>query len=268
MTTRMLQDLGLHVGRRLDPNWEPQLFRRLNDWLLGQASATWDRPEPFDDLLAVPELRAAAAEYVRGVVLGPRGAAFFGRRSLLTPGRVAPWIGAWGWKDPRTTITLPIWLDVFPEARVLHIVRHGVDVAQSLRTRARASIARRRRRYRNHRVWATVRLRRGGFCESVRCLSVEGGFAIWDRYYQAGRRMVDELGPRALETQYEDVLERPAEQLRRLAEFSGLEASDEEIERVAATVRASRALAYRADPELRAFAERVAEPLARAGYDR
>jgi hypothetical protein len=39
---------------------------------------------------------------------------------------------AWGWKDPRNSITLPVWLKLFPDARVIHIVRNGVDVAESL----------------------------------------------------------------------------------------------------------------------------------------
>src|SRR5699024_2516440 len=40
---------------------------------------------------------------------------------------------AWGWKDPRNVYTLPIWLRLFPKAKVIFIKRHGVDVAASLR---------------------------------------------------------------------------------------------------------------------------------------
>ena len=42
----------------------------------------------------------------------------------------------WGWKDPRTTITFPIWLQVFPKAKILHILRNGVDVAISIYRRS------------------------------------------------------------------------------------------------------------------------------------
>ncbi len=31
---------------------------------------------------------------------------------------------AWGWKDPRNTFTLPMWLSIFPKARVLHVLRN------------------------------------------------------------------------------------------------------------------------------------------------
>lgn len=36
----------------------------------------------------------------------------------------------------------PLWLDLFPDARVLHIYRYWVDVAQSLRARGRREMQR------------------------------------------------------------------------------------------------------------------------------
>src|SRR5213078_1316124 len=41
----------------------------------------------------------------------------------------------WGWKDPRTVFTLPLWLQLFPKAKIINIVRNGVDVASSLSVR-------------------------------------------------------------------------------------------------------------------------------------
>jgi len=38
----------------------------------------------------------------------------------------------WGFKDPRTCVVLPLYLEVFPKAQLLHIVRDGDDVAGSL----------------------------------------------------------------------------------------------------------------------------------------
>lgn len=40
--------------------------------------------------------------------------------------------GMWGFKDPRTCVTLPLYLEIFPRARLLHIVRQEADVAESL----------------------------------------------------------------------------------------------------------------------------------------
>lgn len=39
--------------------------------------------------------------------------------------------GPWGFKDPRSTFTVAILLELFPRAKVLHVVRDGLDVAES-----------------------------------------------------------------------------------------------------------------------------------------
>jgi hypothetical protein len=44
----------------------------------------------------------------------------------------------WGIKDPRLCILLPLYLAIFPEARVIHIRRNPDDVAASLHERERA----------------------------------------------------------------------------------------------------------------------------------
>jgi len=41
----------------------------------------------------------------------------------------------WGWKDPRNTFTIDIWIEVFPNAKLIHIYRNPIDVAESLRKR-------------------------------------------------------------------------------------------------------------------------------------
>ena len=38
----------------------------------------------------------------------------------------------WGFKDPRTCVVLPLYLKLYPNARLLHIVRDEEDVASSL----------------------------------------------------------------------------------------------------------------------------------------
>jgi len=42
---------------------------------------------------------------------------------------------AWGWKEPRTTLFAPAWLEIFPNARILHIIRDADAAASSIRER-------------------------------------------------------------------------------------------------------------------------------------
>ena len=39
--------------------------------------------------------------------------------------------GKWGFKDPRSTFTSRIFLKQYPSARLLHVIRNGMDVADS-----------------------------------------------------------------------------------------------------------------------------------------
>ena len=49
------------------------------------------------------------------------------RKVLSTNG--VPFSSLWGWKLPETTLVLPLMLDAFPNAKVLHIVRHPISGA-------------------------------------------------------------------------------------------------------------------------------------------
>lgn len=85
----------------------------------------------------------------------------------------------WGWKDPRNTITLPIWLELFPNAKILHIRRHGVDVAQSLRKRELILLHIRKKRSLLKDMLYFVPFTRTGIDNSPRCVELQGGFDLW-----------------------------------------------------------------------------------------
>jgi hypothetical protein len=53
-----------------------------------------------------------------------------------------PTDSAWGFKEPRTLLTLNGWLDALPKARLVGTFRHPMAVAQSLNTRNGMSIER------------------------------------------------------------------------------------------------------------------------------
>jgi O-antigen biosynthesis protein len=42
------------------------------------------------------------------------------------------WHPVWGWKDPRTSLFLPFWDELLPEARFLFVFRHPIEVLLSL----------------------------------------------------------------------------------------------------------------------------------------
>jgi hypothetical protein len=266
LLARMLGDLGLFIGARRDENDEAFFFQELNEWALRSAGGSWERPHAIHTLLANAELRRLTVEYLDGMLRSPRAASYLGVTRALrhrTP-RALP--GAWGFKDPRATFTLPLWLDLFPNAPVIHVRRHGVDVAASLRVRQERALAGARAVHERRRALYWLRPKRGGFAHTVRALSLEGGFGLWEEYTAEADAHLARLGDQALDLVYEELLADPVPHLARAAAHAGLAPTDADLARATADVRPTRAQAWASDPELVAFAATVADRLGARGY--
>lgn len=267
MVTRMLEELGLFVGERKMADHEPYFFLGLNDWIIRQCGGAWDHPEPIHDLLESSPVRALVVDYLYQMMLTPRVASYLGWKNFLryrTPFRLDV---PWGWKDPRNTFTLPLWLELFPDAKVVHVYRNGVDVVGSLKAREEKSVARAQALHeRRNTLLYSLRPKRGGFVGSLRCGSLEGGFTLWESYLDEAKKHVADCGQRAFEIKYEDLLSEPFEVLSSLVDFCELSANGTHIAAVSKQANRDRALAYKEDRELRSFAAKAAERLAARGY--
>lgn len=265
LLARKLEECGLFLGWRQQPEHaEAFFFQGLNDWIFRQAGGTWDAPAPLSLLDADPRLRPLVIDYLRLSVSSPRTLPFLGparyarHRSLL---RLAE---PWGWKDPRTTLTVPIWAEVFPGLRLIHVVRHGVDVASSLTVRYGKMVSIADERYRKLRWTYRFRPRASTFAENPRVSDLDHAFHLWELYSRAGSEQVAAFGDRAVELRYEDLLRDPVPHLRQLAAFSGLDPA--QAEAVAAGFDSDRGEAFRRSSELSAYAERMSDRLATHGY--
>jgi len=271
MLTRMLDHLGLFVGKKLTGNHEALFFREINDWLLTQCSGGLEDPGTIKYLLRDKEARDLFGEFIRFTMKTPHVISYLGFGKYLscrTPERLDV---PWGWKDPRNTFTLPIWLDMFPDAKVIHIYRHPLDIVNSLMTRRKRGLSRLKERHSMFRpiYWYYLMhkfiLKNRVFVD-LRGGSLDEGFTLWEEYVAEARSHVDRLGDRAVEIKYEDFLERPGHVLKSLSEFCELNAADDEIEKVAEQANRSRAYAYLNDPELKAFSIEIADRLDAYGY--
>jgi hypothetical protein len=263
---RAIEQLGVFMGWRKHYGDEAAFFTRVNEWLLRQAGASWDHPEPFRRLVEHAELRALAVEHVRILLGSPRVIGYLGLGRYLRwriPERLAH---AWGWKDPRNTFTLPLWLDCFPDARVIHVHRHGVDVAQSLQARHERMLAAARARQRRLGRLRWLKPKRGGFTDSVRCASLTEAFVLWEQYVSEARRHVRLLSDRAIEVGYERLVDDPRTSLVELARWIGVTPRPTALDAAVKLLSQDRAYAYRHHADLCVFAERVHAPLKALGY--
>ncbi|MGH2615080.1 MAG: sulfotransferase [Thermomicrobiales bacterium] len=180
MVAKVLQEAGLHLGSEADLMppaaenpagfFEHLDFVRLNDEVLNAAGAGWDCPPP------------------PGVDWGAGLFTPFRERARLLAEPLAP-TGAWGWKDPRTSLTLPFWRSALGPLRTIVVVRNPLEVVTSLH-------------------------RRNGF-------SIALGLTLWQIYSE---RMLAETSPDGrLVTHYDAYFFDPEKEIARLLTFLNLE---------------------------------------------
>jgi hypothetical protein len=219
---------------------EAEAFFGLNEQLLERAGATWARPEPLLALRGDPGFAAGAARFLQGATFGRIARNYL--RGMPVDAE------AWGWKDPRNTITLPLWLRLFPEARVLHVRRDPEAAARSLHRRAQLwkdlpappapASHRLARALLSPR--AVVRAIRRRFvpapaAASNPCLDYEFCLHL-ARLYDAEAAACSTASRNSLDIEYAEVLADPAGTARRLAEQAGVNPAPDGTARAIALV--------------------------------
>ena len=267
LVAELLERLGLFIGKHQEENNEAVFFAGLNDWLLRQAGAAWDNPQPVQYLIESPHAKELAVNYLCTLMRLPLAPSYLGITGILKYRSIFNLSIPWGWKDPRNTFTLPLWLELFPQARVICLKRHGIDVAMSLKMRCEKNSM---RAYGNHHsalcmphLW---RQSKRLFSESARCESVEGGLSLWDEYNTMAAEHVGNLGDRALLVSYEDMLLNPATIIRDIAGFCGLQSTDRALNQAASLVKPGRAFAHKKDNVSGELQSLHSETLKKFGY--
>ena len=270
MLIEMLEVLGMFAGKRQDAYGEALFFLRFNQWLMLRSGASWDHPEPMCELFTsehAADARAVAQACAEVRISSPHTLSYLGLARFLRERRLDRLTFSWGWKDPRNTFTLPLWRECFPDSKIVHVMRHGVDVADSLTRRHAASVVGGRDSFNVRRGRYLLTPYRARFFDTVTCSSLAGSFRVWERYVSEARRQVRMAGSHAIELRFEDMLADPLSALGKLTEFCGLDASAGRLHTAASHARGDRAYAFRVRPDLQEFAEDVADRLAVYQYD-
>lgn len=216
LIAQLLQDMGVFMGRRLDANYESIFFLRLNTWMLKQAGTNWEHPEPYDRLLSSSPARSMVLHYLRAYTDRPWTLEYLGLAGLSqNRGSLSRISGLWGWKDPRTTLTLPMWLDLFPMARIIYVERSGLAVALSLRRRQEMQFAMERQ----PNLYSSLRRGRPIFPAGLRFQSIESGLRLWADYCERADAHLEEVEGAVLRLRYEDMIRDPIAAVSALRDF-------------------------------------------------
>ena len=192
LVAKVLEKGGIFMGVIKDHNYEAMHFLSLNQQTLWAASASWLEPTVPEELYwkTIPA-KALFNEHFK----------INGKIQKLKYILSSP---TWGWKDPRNTFTLNMWLSLFPNAKVIHVTRDCEEVARSLAKR-------------NH-----VK----GEVNDPRLDDLEFNRALWKKYVDQGRSYANELGSRYFEIDYKDITSLDSFAIAKLEKFTGTKLID------------------------------------------
>jgi hypothetical protein len=225
LMTEILGRFGIFMGYKVSGHNEALFFLRANQYLMNLGHARWDNPTPVNNLVRVLDQNQNLCDefltFFREKLLSQIYGEYWGSPNERPE---------WGWKDPRNSFTLPIWRHVYPEMKVIHIYRNGVDVAASLQLREQS----RGNKFSNHTF-------------SCRCMNLDSSFSLWSEYTSQCRQVMKTVPAESgLTIQYENLLQNPAEEFLRLESFLKIPTDKikEIIEALAKTVNTDNAFKF------------------------
>ncbi len=247
MLSKLLEQLGIFMGWRKEENNEALFFLKFNDWILEQVNATWDNPynyrfvdESFKDLIA-----SLAEKYIKSI----RRIEYLGFKKALKYKSLKELDFAWGWKDPRNTFTVDIWLRIFPKAKLIHIYRNPIDVAESLRKRTF--------KYRENFRWNFENrlkffLLKGsiGYGNSVRVMNIYEGIQLWNEYVSRVFELEKCYELNILHIKYENFLENPLPDIKKILFMANLNYDINRVSDVIKNIDVKRKYAFLLNKEL------------------
>jgi hypothetical protein len=224
MVAELLDRLGLFLGRELESNHEALYFLELDDALFRRSNAAWDNPAPMRAFFAHRDAVELSRRALESDLESKNFRKFVGWKQYLKQGGVSGMDRPWGFKDPRAVFTLPLWLQIFPAAKLVAVHRNGIDVANSLFTREKKRLAHQREVFERRiaRRAPHRRFERAAYKGSPRCLSFDGAFSLWEEYVARLDEVLAATDRPVFHVHYEKFVASPREPLTELAAFCGL----------------------------------------------
>ena len=200
--TELLSHNGIFIGNDLRAHFESATFFSINEQLMRKANATWSNPAPLCDALGDERESFVqdAKRLIKKNLLSIRSKSSFATLRDLVKLNLN-YYSNWGWKDPRTCITLPVWLDIFPKATIIHIFRNGIDVALSMQKRESER-------------------KKSDYLYTPQLQNLDMAFSLWEGYERTIDKNTRGLPQnKILRIRYEDLIERDENTLNKLEMF-------------------------------------------------
>ena len=111
----------------------------------------------------------------------------------------------WGWKEPNSHVVLPYLLATLPNIKYLHVVRNGLQMAES-------------QNQNQLKVWG-----RAFLGEEATGSSAQNSFDYWCAVQERILAITEQHGDRIISVRYEDIIDSPLLSARQIGSFLGID---------------------------------------------
>jgi len=254
LVTRLLEQMGVFVGESKQEDNESVFFLTINNWLLGQANASWDNVYNLKFIDA--ELESSMLKAVNYFLQSPQRQVYLGESKATQYPSIDLLDMSWGWKDPRNILFIDLWKKVFPGAKILIIYRNPIDVAVSLRRRKEKYGSDIASFITSHGITAVLR-QQHKLQLSARVGDISEGIMLWEDYNLRALAAVERYQSDVLSFRYEDLLENPCPVLEQMNSYLELKADRELLGYCCSQLDVGRRYAFIKDEALRKIYEQI-----------
>ena len=262
LVSQILDRSGVFMGSDLQEDHESKFFIGLNKWIYENAGADWARPLAVQELMDYQPAKKKVEEYLRLRIASNSSKKYSGKK--MKKG-LFDMNSKWGWKDPRNGPALPIWKEIWPEMKIIHVTRHGVDVAASLQTRSSKNWEEDENRFSKWVKMYKWKDSKSPIRRGQRSATLSHAFDFWYEQMTIERKILRECES-VLEIRYEDLLTNPESIIEEIWNFIGIEKDSELLEGISKSINKDRAFAYKKDKKMCDFALEKKEILGIFGY--
>lgn len=256
LLANIFHEYGIFMGSQMEQNSEAIGFLKINEYLLKKNNASWFNPVPYlNEKNYQQELQ-------------------YTKNKLKNKGFKKKYFGDkvnencneyhWGWKDPRNTFTLNIWEKIFPNAKIVHIYRNPIDVANSLMVREKKFTKK------GMLKWYFNVLK--NYCKSglyvqrsEELSDIKVGINLWKNYLEKAFS----INKNIIHMKYEDLLSHPELELKKIFEFLNIDCDNVRLKEIIKNIDGKRKYAFISNEILRKVYKGIQKDsmIKRLGYD-
>lgn len=285
LITSILKDLGLFIGFEIDQNYESRFFQERNIEILNALNGSYLHPHVFTEINTDIIVENMFINYLKKDLSSIHCSRYLGSHYYLKYRSLFNLDITWGWKDPRNTFTLNFWMKLFPGAKILHVIRNGVDVAASLEHRDKyvetshleesdngtntnfiktQSKALKEKGLVLFLVYKLYRL--GNKLNPLHkyqavninpAVNIEEGYRLWEQYLVRAFQYQEMYPENFLNVKYEEFINDPENQIQTIREFCNLPTPNSDLNHLVSKINSKRRYAFLNNERLISLYEKV-----------